>query len=81
MANVSTPRAALAAKLAGTGANVTVKYAAGVSVVTGDGAWGFDDAIDAARDADLAVLFLGSSSKGNFVSPRWGCESWGGWSS
>ena len=41
-----------------------IRYAAGIDVVTGDGAWGFDDAIAVAQKSDVVVMFLGSSSKG-----------------
>ena len=60
--NVSTPLKALEKRL---GAE-NVLYAAGVNVVTGDGAWGFDAAIDACNKANVAVMFIGSSSKGSF---------------
>jgi beta-glucosidase len=60
--NVSTPLRALQAQL---GKNIL--YAGGCNVVVGDGAWGFGDALEAAEAADVAVVFVGSSSKGNEV--------------
>jgi beta-glucosidase len=58
---VTTPLMAMQDRM---GKEKDILYAPGVNVVSGDGAWGFDPAIDAARKADVAVLFLGSSSKG-----------------
>lgn len=60
--NVSTPLMALHQRMS----NHSILFAAGVDVVTGDGAWGFNGAIDVARKADVVVMFLGSSSKGTF---------------
>jgi beta-glucosidase len=59
--NVSTPLLALQRRLGA----ANVAYAHGC-VVTGDGAWEFDDAIAAADGADVALFFIGSSAKGSF---------------
>ena len=59
--NISTPLLALQRRLG----LATVSYSHG-TVVVGDGAWEFDDAIATADSADVALLFLGSSSKGSF---------------
>jgi hypothetical protein len=42
--------------------DVSVTHAKGCAI-TGDGAWSWGDAVTAAREADVAVLFMGSSSK------------------
>eukprot|EP00943_MAST-04B_sp_MAST-4B-sp1_P003116 g3116.t1 len=60
--NVSTPLAAFQKRMG----KENILYAAGVNVVTGDGAWGFNPAIDICNKADVAVIFIGSSSKGSF---------------
>lgn len=56
-----TPLEALTKRL---GSATAVKYSAGCAIV-GDGAWEFGDAIAAAAAADVAIVFLGSSSKGS----------------
>jgi beta-glucosidase len=63
-AGVVTPLQAM--KKAASAKGASVSYAKGCPV-TGDGAWGWGDAVKAAREADVAVLFLGSSSKVLFV--------------
>lgn len=57
---VITPLEALTSELQAT----HVEYAAGCAIV-GDGAWAFGDAVAAADAADVALVFLGSSSKGS----------------
>lgn len=59
--SVRTPLQALRAK-----PGLEVTTAVGAPVTTGDGAWAIGDAILAARDADVAVVFLGSSAKGSY---------------
>ena len=62
-----TPLQALRDRLSGgsdgSDGGVEVEYAYGCAV-TGDGAWPWGDAITLARDSDVAIVFMGSSSKG-----------------
>eukprot|EP00040_Diaphanoeca_grandis_P019298 m.101833 g.101833 ORF g.101833 m.101833 type:complete len:778 (+) comp27356_c1_seq1:137-2470(+) len=59
--NISTPLMAMQRRL---GHKYNITYTPGVDVVTGDGEWGFSAAIRNAREADVVIMFLGSSSKG-----------------
>ena len=60
--NVSTPLQAMQNRIG----KENILTTPGVNVVTGDGAWGFNPAIDICNQADIGVFFIGSSSKGSF---------------